>query len=241
MTEFSKPYFVAPHIRYAWIEDRVIILDLQSEAYFALDPTASFMWQQLGLGHGREQSVQNLREKYSTQSHRVEEDFAAFVRRCADSGWLVDEPPPQPAGPMRLSTDGGQVRRISTIGAWWTLYRTTRSLSVRGFSATYAALSETAQLEESRKPNRDETLSAAVKAFARAEEFFHLKNAPADCLPRSLALFRFLRLVGVPAEHCIGVGIFPFSAHAWTQCQGRIIHDEQFDREQYTIIARIPR
>jgi hypothetical protein len=50
LLELAKPYFPAPHIRHAWIDDRVVILDLESEAYFALDPTASFMWRQLALG-----------------------------------------------------------------------------------------------------------------------------------------------------------------------------------------------
>ena len=78
-----------------------------------------------------------------------------------------------------------------------------------------------------------------MTAFARAEEFFYLKTAPADCLPRSLALFRVLRAAGLPVEHCIGVQQFPFTAHAWAQFRGDIIHDDPENQTRYTVIARI--
>jgi hypothetical protein len=239
--ESSKPHFIAHHIRYTWVDDRVIILDLQSEAYFALDPTASLMWQQLALGHDREHALQYLLARHSVDSvdsDQIERDFAGFVEKCRESGWLVNKLPPTATRSIRSSASG-QIKGISALAAWWALYRTSRSLSTRGFSATYAALSELAQLEMGHEPD-ERTISAALRAFTRAEEFFHLKSAPADCLPRSLALFRFLRQVGVPVEHCIGVDTFPFSAHAWAQYQGRVVHDAELNPKQYTIIAKLP-
>ena len=59
--------------------------------------------------------------------------------------------------------------------------------------------------------------------------------------PRSLALFTFLRRTGLPVCHCIGVRPFPFSAHAWTECHGRVVHDDALNRNRFTIIARIPK
>jgi hypothetical protein len=82
-------------------------------------------------------------------------------------------------------------------------------------------------------------LERAVAAFGHAENFFILKRAPQDCLPRSLALFRFLRLVGVPAEHCIGVRRYPFLAHAWVEHGDRVVHDHPAHPRTFTTLARI--
>jgi hypothetical protein len=87
----------------------------------------------------------------------------------------------------------------------------------------------------------DAMLAKALAAFARAENCFSMKQAPRDCVPRSLALFRFLRLVGLPAEHCIGVRRSPFQAHAWVEFEGRVVHDLPSRQLKYTTLARIAR
>ena len=84
------------------------------------------------------------------------------------------------------------------------------------------------------------SLIACVAAFAKAENFCYLKKAPRDCLPRSLALFRFLRSIGAAAVHCIGVRQFPFGAHAWVEFQECVLHDNPAVAETYTVIARLP-
>ena len=125
------------------------------------------------------------------------------------------------------------------IRAWWALVCVTISLSWRGFSRTYADAVSASKSRPVATDDLEHVLSKAVVAFARAEEFFYLKAAPADCLPRSLALFRILRAVGLPVEHCIGVQQFPFTAHAWAQFRGDIIHDDPENQTRYTVIARI--
>lgn len=44
-----------------------------------------------------------------------------------------------------------------------------------------------------------------------------------DCLPRAMAVHLLLRYRGVPATLCIGVKRFPFAAHAWVECEGRVL------------------
>jgi hypothetical protein len=81
--------------------------------------------------------------------------------------------------------------------------------------------------------------SRAERAFSRAENLYLLRSAPRDCLPRSLALYRFLLSVGVPAEHCIGVQRFPFEAHAWVECGGRAVNESSGLTRGYTELARL--
>lgn len=237
--DVPQTLYVAPHIRHVWLDDRVAILDLRSESYFALDPTASAMWRELASGHDREQRLRNLHRQFSDQSPRLEPDLDAFMRRGIEAGWLL-QARSAPCQVGRALPRRRPARRFLTVRAWWSLFRVSRSLSVRGFSWTYNAVSQRAQACAVRAHDHEQILSAAVKAFARVEEVFYLRTAPADCLPRSLALFRFLRTAGLPVEHCIGVQQFPFSAHAWTQFHGRVVHDDPLNKERYTVIASLP-
>lgn len=50
-----------------------------------------------------------------------------------------------------------------------------------------------------------------------------------DCLPRSLAVYVLLRRQGVPATLRIGVKRFPFGAHAWVECLGKVLDDSTDD------------
>jgi len=139
-----------------------------------------------------------------------------------------------------VSTRRVQGRRFLTIKAWWSLWSVTRSLAKRGFSCTYNAALGLPKLQKIQTRRQTGSLSTALKAFARAENFLYLKKAPRDCLPRSLALFLFLRSIGWPVEHCIGLQQFPFLAHAWTEYHGEVLHDDPRNQERFTVIARIP-
>lgn len=235
----SAPLYVAPHIRHVWMDDRVAILDLRSESYFALDPTASLMWREFTLGHDRDARLRNLLCRFPDGSPQLELDFDAFGQRCIEAGWLI-ETRAAISQDARARSKHKPASRLLALRAWWSLLRVTRSLSAQGFSRTYNAVSQMTPADLAQGHDPDRILSAGLAAFARSEEFFHLKTSPADCLPRSLALFQFLRTLGLPAEHCIGVQQFPFSAHAWTQFRGHIVHDDPANQERYTVIARIP-
>ncbi len=231
--------YIASHIRYVWIDDRVVILDLRSESYFALDPIASLMWREFTLGHDRDERRQSLRDQFPDDLTRLYSDLDGMEDKCIESEWLVRTP----SAPTEVKQNLPTVKpaeRFLPLGAWLRLFRVTRSLSSRGFSSTYNAILREVDAYTIRSENQELTLLAAVTAFAQAEEFFNLKTAPADCLPRSLALFQFLRRVGLPAEHCIGVQHFPFAAHAWTEFRGQVVHDDPENQERYTVIARIP-
>jgi hypothetical protein len=236
----GKPerYFAANHVRYAWIDDRVVILDLRTEAYFALDPTASSMWREVTSPYAADEGLRRLEQRYAVEPARLEADFHAFVRRCIEAEWLADvETAP---APRQRAAGRRRGRWLLTLRAWWTLLATARSLAARGFAATYARLSRPESGKETADGAQDELFSTAMRAFARAEQFVYLKRAPADCLPRSLALFEFLRSLGFAVEHRIGVRQFPFAAHAWTEYRGHVVHDDPENISRYTVISSLP-
>jgi hypothetical protein len=233
----QKQFYPSPHVRYVWLGDRVVMLDLFSESYFALDPLASSMWRQLTASSDRDER-QNLIDQYGDDLAGLEADLDTFAQRCVNEGLLTKTAtlPPKEA---QANEGAGRSRGLLTVRAWWSLLCITRSLTKQGFFHTYNALSQMAAIEEVPSAGPEEFLAAAVKAFARAENFFYLRKAPQDCLHRSLALFRFLRVVGLPVEHLIGVQQFPFQAHAWTEYQGEVLRDDPVNQDKFTVIARI--
>ena len=48
-----------------------------------------------------------------------------------------------------------------------------------------------------------------------------------DCLPRAMTVYVLLHRRGVPATLHIGVKRYPFGAHAWVECEGRVLDDSE--------------
>lgn len=227
-----KSLHVSSDLRYAESGGRIVLLDLRTERYFALDPVASAMWKTLATTGDRDETFRALQERFAVDPARLGADLDAYIARCLESGFLMrSEPELSPSAPP--GTPGGS--GFLTVRAWWALRRTARGLRSRGFGAVYR---EYASLPKSDGADPG-LLERAVAAFARAENFFHLRKAPEDCLPRSLALFSFLRMRGLPAEHRIGVQAIPFLAHAWVECDGRVVHDDPSNPQRFSVIARI--
>ncbi|MEV0600367.1 lasso peptide biosynthesis B2 protein [Streptomyces sp. NPDC050315] len=58
------------------------------------------------------------------------------------------------------------------------------------------------------------------------------------CVPRSLATVLLCRARGVWPTWCAGARIYPFSAHAWVEAQGRPV-DEPPGTDRYRVIMRV--
>ena len=236
----QKIYHPTAFIRHVWVGDRMAILDLRSESYFALDPTASFFWELLLLPLTSDERQQKLRSRFNADAIRLETDLNAFTRKCLEDHLLREGPADSDPIVSAPPVVRRPARKLFAVRAWWSLIRVSRSLKASGFATTYQERFPLTGGAEISGKNCDDLARRAVGAFARAENFCYLKKAPKDCLPRSLALFRFLHLVGLQAVHCIGVRQFPFGAHAWVEFQGHVLHDNPAVADIYTVIARLP-
>jgi hypothetical protein len=227
----------AAGIRHAVVDGAVVILDLRSGTYRVLDPVASAMW--CGLvgadGGGDEDVVRTILAQFAVEADRARRDLAAFRERCVSDGTLAERTAGgQPPG----GTERSAPKRVlwPAFAAWRYLAGTALLLRRRGFATAYRV--STSRAPAPRAVADDGALDRAAAAFARAENFFVPRRAPDDCLPRSLALFRFLRMMGLPAEHVIGCRRAPFFAHAWVECGRRVVLDDDH-RAELTVLARI--
>ncbi len=224
--------YLASTTRYRQIDGLVVVLDLRTGEYLTLNPVASAMWQALLSEADPIAVARRLLEPCDQPAARVEADLRVFRESCLSRGLLQAIP-----APARRTPTCDSVRRPLAVLAWISLVSTTRSLSRLGFPRTYARYASIPR--PSSGARRAPSVAAAERAFARAELAFVIRSAPNDCLPRSLALWRFLVSTGVCAEHYIGVNRFPFGAHAWTEVDGRVLFDSSARVARYIAIARL--
>lgn len=229
-----KTWHAHNHVRWRSIEDAIVILDLHHGHYFVLDRVASAIWSDLLSGVDSAELTGRLSHEYAVPAEHVANDIAAFVSELQSRNFLTDQAPDRPQGMTSRPT---REPSLLALRAWWHLFAASHRLKRQGFGPTYTMYSTLTRP----MPVADwqPRLERALCAFARAENFYHLKQAPEDCLPRSLALFRFLASIGIAADHVIGVQRFPFAAHAWIECNGRVVQDDADRPRCYTEIARI--
>jgi hypothetical protein len=222
-------------VRHRVVDGLVVLLDLRGGDYVILNSVASAMWRALlCIGDHRERIIA-LEQEFDVPADRLEADLVEFIGKSVERGYLEQHETPA----FRESRHPlGIHRKMLVLRAWQSLHSTTRALSRSGFARTYRDYSCFA------KPSIDDisvdTLIARAEwAFSHAENFFLIHSVPNDCLPRSLALYRFLLSAGVPADHVIGVQRHPFRAHAWVVCQGRVLFDSHEFTSSFTELARI--
>lgn len=221
---------VNPVIRHAEVDGRRVLLDLRFGTYSVLDDVATTMWSALAGERGWAAARGELVDRYGVDPGRLDGDYAAFRARCAEDG-LIDGQKAAAGAPPFPGKARGAVS--GSLRAARVLYETRYRLLRHGFAETYRRY---AALGPVRGGGR---LDDELRRFRRAEHVFVAREAPNDCLVRSLSLFRYLSEAGVPADHVIGIRRVPFQAHAWVESAGRALLDDPDRCGGYTPIARL--
>ncbi len=234
--------YVSSNVRHAKIDGLYVVLSLDSEEYYILAGEASLVWACLVEADG---DLDRARVEYTSgcaeDRNQARELFDDFVADFSDLGFLAEARPSPPcASPRQPGTP------VSALQAWWSLVWTLYALKTHGFRKTYLAYARNygASAPPRTVPRSEGStykLAQATRAFLRAENFVWLRRAPDDCLPRSLALFRFLRSAGLPAFHYIGGRRAPaFTMHAWVECDGAVLLDSAEEVEKVNVLATLP-
>src|SRR4051794_23400506 len=167
-----------------------VLLDLAKESYFAFDPVATLMWNALLTTNSQQEALEVLRDNFSGDQTRLAADLNNFRKQCLEQGWLQEQEPK----PKMAQTRPIVRQRFLFLRAWFSLLRTSYKLSRFGVALVYKEYAAE-PVPTSLAAKTDVVLERALAAFAKAENFFMILNAPKDCVPRSLALFKFLRSV----------------------------------------------
>jgi len=241
-------YVATKHVLQGFVATDLILLDLVHGDYIIFDEVATAMWQCLISERlSLVQSLTTLLSIFNAEPAQLERDLSTFVSRCLARGWLretdtADSLTPGDVSPLQgMHTNLHQAGDWGWPGAWFCLVCTEHELNHKGLAGIFASWPELGEPVNQTvlSPQEQLRLQAGLKAFRFAENFYISPRTPDDCLPRSLALFRFLRRMGLPAEHCLGFERFASGAHAWVECDGNVLLDED-RRLQLTRLRPVP-
>ena len=79
-------------------------------------------------------------------------------------------------------------------------------------------------------------LIASVCHTVQGAARFYIRRI--DCLEKSMAVYRLLRIRGIVVQLCIGVQKYPFYAHAWVEYQGEVVNDSQEVKCRYNLLMK---
>ena len=226
--------YSSANIRYRIVNGMAVILDLRAGDYVILNRVATAMWKTILAHRSSRESIADLARQFDASAPDLERDLTTFRETCVERGFLQAHPPPE----NKRALGERNPDAPTALKAWWSLALTSYRLSRFGFGPTYRRYALLPSPASSGQPS-PERVAAAERAFLRAENFFPLRSAPRDCLPRSLALYHFALSAGLPAEHLIGVRRLPFEAHAWVECAGRPLLDAPREIAAYSTLARL--
>ena len=197
-----------------------MLLDLDRASYSLLNPSAAIIWRALGAPIDRATLVREVHKLVDGNLADVEREVAHFLEDGQSRGFVATGPVPDDLVPA-LKPPGvfGWLHAKAALA----ILRTRVEFRFRRFNRVYAKLRS---YREAHPPHEASALLRAERAFLAAETLFPAPVRHADCLPRSIALFRFLRSAGLPARHLIGVRHTPLVMHAWVECDGRVVLDD---------------
>lgn len=77
---------ISPHVMTQAIAEELVLLDLQGEAYFGLDPVGARMWNLLSEGNSLEQVVEAMILEYDVSKEELIQDLSGLVERLQEEG-----------------------------------------------------------------------------------------------------------------------------------------------------------
>jgi hypothetical protein len=210
-------YVASTSVRDAEVDGLRVLLDFDRKSYRVLDDVASAFWSVLVGEKDSAVALEEIARIYAISPAEAQIELNEFCQRCLSEGILtratgaVSLIPSKGLSPPRALPGG----KVSVLRAWLCLIATRRALVRDGFRRTYERYSLM------RAGTDSASLDLALRAFVSAENAFFSRNAPDDCLVRSLSLYRFLCGAALPVQHVIGVLRSPFMAHAWVEQYGK--------------------
>lgn len=103
---FSARVVVPPHVLLQQVGEESVLLNLEKESYFGLDPVGTRMWQALTKAATVEDAYQELLAGYEVVPDRLRQDLAGLIEKLVENGLL--ETSSSCAPPRRASEGAGE-------------------------------------------------------------------------------------------------------------------------------------
>lgn len=191
----------------------IVLMDVEANAYLALPPLLATSFDRLRKGEDpRSEDTRPLQTLIGAGIITVGSKGSAICP-CA-----IANPPTSEIEERHLN----RPRISDVLRAAVNLSQMHRALKRKKFSTVIA------DLDACKKPKSDCGLEIGNRAREIASAFHWLNTFVTrhdQCLLRSLAMIKSLRMNGVPSTMIFGIATRPFSAHCWIQYQDVVLND----------------
>ncbi len=88
---FSTRVVVPPHVLLQQVGGESVLLNVQKECYFGLDPVGTRMWEALTKGNTVEAAYEELLRTYDVDAERLRRDLEGLIEKLIENGLLETE------------------------------------------------------------------------------------------------------------------------------------------------------
>jgi hypothetical protein len=85
---FTSRVLAPAHVLIRRVEGEAVLLNLNSERYFGLDPVGARMWELLTTSHSIQAAYENLLKEYDVGSGQLRENLETLLRNLLDNGLI---------------------------------------------------------------------------------------------------------------------------------------------------------
>jgi len=221
-------YALRDQLSFCHVGERTVFLDLRADRYFCLPLSAEAAFARLQRGDRLSVTEQDALSPLIRDGFLCEQPGAADVRPC------LPVPPPV----ISLLDVGAPLSPMRHVAlAMWDIAMAALQLRRRPLSLVLSGMDRPRPNGPGRSPAQISGMIAPLcAAFHRAGLVVGQHD---KCLPRAIAMMRFMARFGVAADLVFGVQMRPFAAHCWVQ-HGRVLLGDRVERvRDYTPILVI--
>lgn len=210
-------------------------VDLKRGRFYALDPIAHRMVE-IAITVGDAWIGPVIGAEFDVPGDEAKADWAEFRNRLQAAGLLV----PAAAGGRRSMTVRAHCLPVgippSRRAVWFLVLRCWACLRVFGWARTVRWLRAVHPPAGGAKAGDPATAINTIDTLVRLTAAEMLVNP--ECKERAVAAWHLLRTrYGLPAQLVVGIRLYPFEAHAWVECDGRFVTDDEERCTLFTPVA----
>lgn len=218
-----RTWRLRPRVTLIVQDEMARLLDVQGGNIYALDLPGTRMLL-AALEGGSEAMVRAVAEDYQAPEGQVRDDWVALLEEFHKAGL---------AEPLRLRPPGRGLPGLMSV--WLGLTLAWTCFWLLGWERTLRLCRGFGPANIPPAPDDHDKVIAAVDGLVRRTASWHPLNP--QCKERALVSWFLLRQMGLPARLLVGVALYPFEAHAWAECAGRVVGDDRARCEQFARVA----
>jgi hypothetical protein len=244
----SAPIRIRDDVYWDECGGQIIIVEMESGKYFALDAAGSQVWKALAAGVDLRYLACDSAEtgdcnvNVSTMLNTLlgrrliesSENQSSIKRRRNLLARFIGH-----IGAYRSTQTFSQRSRWGKfrlfIEAYFLLIVVDTGLRWLGFHGLFTELARASGSSSSPPSNTDQIEWLSDISLSA----FRWYRPHVACMHRAFSIYLLLRRHGIPAELCLGVEHRPFESHAWAEHHGKVLGDSQAFCKTFRVIARI--